>query len=106
MYTYLLNNNEWYSDYGIVAIVQSETPIDWPDMRKRFAAALSGMRFIETRKDGSTYELWFPPDRIYAEIFAQLGVTVLTYEETGFDVRHALNDDFNDISGEWRVLPE
>jgi hypothetical protein len=104
MHTYLLNNGESYSDYRVIAIVQSENPIDWPAMKERFAAALSGQRFFHERPDGTMWEEWNLPDSAFNETFEQLGVTVVAYEEVSFDVRQKMTEDYDTIPGEWHVV--
>ena len=104
MYTYLLDNGEQYSDYHIIAVVQSETPVDWPAMKERFAAALSGRRFFNERPNGTTWETWTLPAKTFDETFDQLGVTVVAYEGVSFDVRQKMTRDYDTIPGEWVVL--
>ena len=103
MYTYLLNNGGEYIDYGIVAIVQSDTPIDWPELKRQFVARLSGRQFFSERKDGTQWETWYLPDDVREETFVALGVKVIDYEEISFDVRRAYDDNYNAIPGEWKV---
>jgi len=96
MFTYLLNNGEEYSDYRIVAIVQSEEPIDWPVVKAQIAANM------EPATDG---DYWTTVKRVgnALELLASIPkIRVVEYEEISFDVRVKLDDNY-DETGEWEI---
>lgn len=96
MFTYLLNNGEQYSDYRIVAIVQSEEPLDWPVVKAQIAANMEPVTdddyWVTTKRVNEALE----------HLKSMPRVRVLEYEELSFDVRTKLDDDYN-VTGEWEI---
>lgn len=99
-YTYLLNNGGEYSDYGVTAIVQSDHPVNWPEVK----AAILGQINDGPRPDPTD---WFWAESKALELLDEMpGIRVLAYEELSFSVRGVWPDVDEDgvedaIAWEW-----
>lgn len=99
-YTYLLNNGGEYSDYGVTAIVQSDHPVNWPEVK----AAILGQINDGPSPDATD---WFWGENKSLKLLGEMpGIRVLAYEELSFSVRRILHDTYEDeannaVAWEW-----